>query len=144
MLHDYAEQELKAAGLFDEDGLYDGMIGKAVMELIDVFAAQGHSGMSAEITRDAFDKVASYKPLAPLSGEDDEWNEVVEGVWQNKRCSTVFRQTDRFDGQAYDIDGKVFREPNGSCFTSADSRTPITFPYTPHTEIVDVEAQTEE
>jgi len=42
------------------------------------------------------------------------------------------------DGRAYDIDGRVFREPNGCCYTSSDSRVYITFPYRPKTEYVDV------
>lgn len=54
---------------------------------------------------------------------------------QNKRCSHVFKDK---DGNAYDIDGKVFREPDGCCFTSKDSFVPVTFPYTPKTEYVDV------
>jgi len=41
-------------------------------------------------------------------------------------------------GEAYDINGKVFREPSGSCYTSFESRVPVTFPYTPTTEYVDV------
>ena len=37
--------------------------------------------------------------------------------------------------------GKVFRDPDGFCFTNRDSRTPVTFPYTPATVYVDVPAE---
>ena len=33
-------------------------------------------------------------------------------IYQNKRCSRIFKQEDRFDGQAYDVNGKVFGVPS--------------------------------
>ena len=127
----HARHELELAGAFDkEKDFYGGMTGGAVMELIKVFSGQGHSGMSASIVRNLFNKVANYEPLLGLTGEDDEWNEVGKGVFQNKRCSRVFKE----NGEAYDIDGKVFVEAGGASYTNGDSRTPVTFPYTPKTE----------
>lgn len=109
-----------------------------VLEIAEVFASQGHSGFSAAYCIDVLEKVLRQEPLGPLTGEDWEWNEIGEGVWQNKRCSHVFKDTGQFGGQAYDLDGKIFREPSGLCFTNAASRVPITFPYTPTREYVDV------
>ncbi len=127
------------AELANYDGcMYGDLIPKAVIELMEVFAEQGHSGGSAPICISIFTQLAKFEPLGPLTGEDSEWTEVADGVFQNKRCSHVFRQPDRFNGQAYDIEGKVFREPSGSCYTSGDSMVPITFPYTPTREYVDV------
>lgn len=134
----HAEQELRAAGLYDEDADYGGLLPEAVMELVKVFSRQGHSGSSAHMVRQLFDKVAAYEPLCPLKGTDDEWFEYVDGKFQNKRCSHVFK--DGKDGQAYDSEGRIFREPNGLCFTNRESRVPITFPYTPKREYVDVPA----
>jgi len=134
-LTDFARLELKAIGAFSEkDDFYGGMTGKAVMELIEVFSKQGHSGMSASLVRSLFDRVSNYKPLSPLTGEDDEWNEVNNGKFQNKRCSHVFKE----NGIAYDSNGKIFREPNGTCYTSRDSEVVVTFPYTPKSEYIDV------
>jgi hypothetical protein len=62
-LVDDAERNLRNSGMFDEDSDYDGMLGKAVMELIQVFAKQGHSGASAMRTLELFDQVARRKPL---------------------------------------------------------------------------------
>lgn len=121
----HAEQELRAAGMFDEDSDYDGMAAHAVMELIQVFSRQGHSGFSANLVRGLFNKVAAYEPLCPLTGADDEWVECSTGMFQNKRCSHVFKE----NGQAYDIDGRIFREPSGSCYTNRESRVNVTFPY---------------
>lgn len=137
-LIDYARTELEAIGAFTRKGdFYGGMTGNAVMELVACFAKQGHSGMSAGIVRQLFDKLARWEPLSPLTGADDEWHECGDGVFQNRRCSRVFK--DR-EGNTYDIDGRVFREPNGSCWTSRESRVPVTFPYTPTTVYVDVPA----
>ena len=135
-LEKHAREELKRIGAFSEEGdFYGGMTGEAVMELVKVFAEQGHSGMSASLVRSLFNRAADYQPLSPLQGTDDEWNECGSGVFQNKRCSHVFKDK---DGNAYDIYGKVFREPSGTCYTSRESRVPVTFPYTPKSEIVDV------
>ena len=131
-LVDHARTELEIAGLFRKDSLYGGDLGKAVLQLIRVFAKQGHSGQSAEVVTALFEKVARYEPLTPLTGEDAEWNEVEPGVFQNRRCSRIFRE----NGAAYDIQGKVFRDPDGSSYTCFESRVPVVFPYVPKTEHV--------
>ena len=138
-LKEHAQRELQAAGLFDEDSDYDGMLGASVMELIEAFASQGHSGFSASMTSSLFNKLSRFEPLGPLTGEEDEWQEVGgEGLFQNLRCSRVFKNNDG----AYDLDGKIFREPNGVTYTSyteaRESSVPITFPYTPTSEIIDL------
>lgn len=62
-LVDHAEKELKRVGLFDKDSDYDGMLGEDVLELITVFAGQGHSGMSAQMTRELFHKLSNFENL---------------------------------------------------------------------------------
>lgn len=137
-LTEHAEMELIMAGLLKDDSAYDGDLGKGVLEIVKLFASQGHSGMSASFSRELLAKLLDFKPLGPLTGSDDEWVEVSGDCFQNKRCSAVFKQKDRFNGQAYYIDAVVFEEPNGSRFTNSDSFKPIVFPYTPTTEIVQV------
>lgn len=127
----HAERELPPA---DGDEMQAEM-NRALREIVFVFGSQGHSGFSAGYAADALEKLLRFEPLRPLTGEPDEWTEVGTGLWQNRRCSRVFKDA---DGRAYDIDGRVFREPNGCCYTSADSRVYVTFPYRPKTEYVDV------
>jgi len=129
-LIEHARREL--AGKLAEDGP-DKWIAENVLELIGVFGKQGHSGMSAPYCIQLFAHLASYKPLGPLTGEEDEWEEVNTEMWQNKRCSHVFKDLTR----AYDIQGKVFRDPDGTTWTNGDSRVTITFPYDPVSVIVD-------
>lgn len=114
-----------------------------VLALLTLFAKQGHSGFSASYCIEAFKTLAKFEPLLPLQGTDAEWNECGDGVFQNRRCSHVFKQADRFNGQAYDINGKIFKDPDGFTYTNSDSSVPITFPYTPKHEYVDVPAEGE-
>ena len=137
---EWAEQELRLAG-YDINDPEDGpnrWLAEGTLKLLEVFSEQGHSGMSAPYAVALFEKLASYKPIAPLTGEDDEWVYVGEDTWQNKRCSAVFKGK---DGQAYNIDGRVFWEwysspdvddgkPYKTHFTSNDSRVNVEFPWT--------------
>lgn len=139
----FAKREFKTLGydLDDKEENPNKWLIENIFELLNVFSKQGHSGFSAPHCIKIFSKLASWEPLCPLTGEDSEWDEVYPATWQNSRCSHVFKD---ITGQAYDIDGKVFREPNGCCYTNKDSRVYITFPYTPKTEYVDVPGRYEE
>jgi hypothetical protein len=148
----HALTEFRAADWMDENGRYKDemqeMICNHVLALLDVFADEGHSGTTAPYAIELFSKLAKFDPIVPLTGEDWEWNEVSDGdkgmMYQNKRCGAVFKQTDRFDGQPYYLDGKVFwewyksedGEMSKSYFTGGDSQLPIVFPYTPKSEYV--------
>lgn len=140
----FAREEFRAAGWTDETGdikdEMQSMICAGVLDLLNVFEKQGHSGSSAPYMISLFTKLANFKPIAPITGEDWEWNDVSgygDGPrYQNKRCGSVFKDKDG----AYDIDGKVFWEwnisqydgkPYKSYYTNGGCHTPITFPYIP-------------
>lgn len=131
----HADRELQLAGAFDEPGDYGDMLGHAVMRMVKEYASACHSDFNASTVLSMFTTVVDFKPLTPLTGEDSEWSDVGNGQWQNNRCSRVFKNAER----AWDINGKVFREPDGCTYTSGDSHVTVTFPYTPATEYVDVE-----
>lgn len=131
----HAEVEMALAWP-EADDMQD-LVKDNIRELLAVFAAQGHSGFSAPYVLAAFTKLARFEPLTPLTGEDHEWVEVGDSLFQNARCGEVFREGK--NGEAYWINGRVFREPDGCTFTSRDSRVPVVFPWTkPAPEIVDV------
>lgn len=161
-LNNHAIMEFKAAGWLKEDGSYKDEMQAAICEhvlmLLKVFSDEGHSGSSAPYAVNLFKQLALFEPLVPLTGEDWEWVEVSSERFQNKRCSHVFKQASRFNGQAYDIQGKVFFEwcerpldedEEGypgirrykSSYTNSNSHVPITFPYTPKIEYVEVKVQ---
>lgn len=89
-LHEYAEKELKLAGLLDADSDYGGMLGTAALEIVDVFAKQGHRGRSASILVEILELLFRYKPLTFLTYGPEEWNLVQPDMWQNNRNPSVF------------------------------------------------------
>lgn len=99
-----------------------------ISEILLVFATQGHSGGSASVVIPAVSRLLSWQPLAPLTGEENEWTEIADGEFQNKRCSTVFKSADK---GAYDLDGYLFEYPDGVRVFGFGSTKPIAFPYTP-------------
>ena len=135
-LLEFARREMRAAGLYDEDADYGGgAIASCVEEVVKVIDSQQHSGGSIMMVAGILGKLIRYEPLTPLTGADDEWVEVSDSLWQNRRCGRVFKGD---DGIAYDIEAIVFCEPDGGCYTSRDSRMYVTFPYIPTTEYVNV------
>lgn len=133
-LRKHAERELALLGGADCE--MQQAIVASVLAMVDLFASQGHSGTSGAYAISCLEKVLRFEPITPLTGADDEWREISPGDEQNIRCSRVFRR----GGFAYDSRGKVFREPSGTCYTSRHSHVPVTFPYRPTTEYVDVPA----
>ena len=127
---EYAKNELERAGLFSDEGdFYGGMTGECVMELIEVFAKQGHSNHSAPLIANIFKRLAFGLPLSPLTGEPDEWEQVDADRCMNKRCSSVIKNLKT--GKVYDMDGRVFSYNGGKTWwTNRDSWVEITeFPY---------------
>lgn len=133
----HAEREFRAAGYEPVSACEDGpnkWMQQNVMELLETFSKQGHSGFSAPYCVELFSKLARFQPLGPITGEDWEWMDVSDiggrdggPLFQNIRASHVFKD----DEGAYDIDGVVFEEPDGCRFTGRYSRVAVSFPYTP-------------
>lgn len=125
-LVDYAKDELKRIGMIDSGESYNDFATKAILDLIELFASQGHTGFTASYVVKAFSRLAMFKPLSPLTGEDDEWNDIGHGRLQNKRYSAVFKDE---DGTAYNIEGKAFTDDGEIWYTCKDSNVNVTFPY---------------
>lgn len=146
---DWAKTELDLIGMTEDnpDEMNRGMR-KHILHMVEEFCNEGHSGFSANYALGILTKLLDHKTLSPLTGEDAEWIEHDNNLFQNIRYSAVFKQGK--DGTPYDINGKVFYEtyldeegnPSKSYFTSKESCVDIEFPYTPTTEYV--EARREE
>lgn len=131
----HAREELKRIGALDCP--MQQAINKHILKMIELFSEEGHSGSSAPYTINTLKELLFFRPLTPLTGDDAEWfiHDHGEDMYaQNKRCGHVFK---RRDGTAYDSEAFIFRDPDGSCWTSSESRKDITFPYTPHSEYVE-------
>lgn len=130
-LVNWAKSELELIGGQD-DGMQQAM-NKDILQIVEVFASQGHSGFSASYALSIIKRLLDWKPITPLTGEEDEWNDVgVDGdtTQQNKRCSAVFRENGD-NSTAYYIEGKIFSDDKGETwFTNRDSHVPVVFPYT--------------
>ena len=133
----------------DEEESPNKWMQESVLELLDVFSKQGHSGFSALYTVNCFKKLASYEPLSPITGEDDEWNDVSYGsdvkMFQNKRCSTLFKNGE--NGDPYCIEAIIWRGQDGLTFSGRafdalgnayQSSQNVYLPFTPKTFYVDV------
>lgn len=118
---------------FEEDDGPNLWMAKGTVELLSVLSHQGHSGGSIRFALEFFKTMALFKPWGPLTGDDDEWVEISDDLWQNKRFGSVFK---REDGTAYRIDGKVFHDGDECYYTNYDSRVNIEFPYTVEDAIV--------
>lgn len=127
-----------------------------ILALVDKFGDSGQSGGSAPYTSSAISQAVKtlcmQNTLAPLTGENDEWNNCSEmsnkPMYQNNRASAVFK--DGKDGRPYYLDAIVFTGQNDSSFTSNGSVTLKNgtkikssqfireFPFKPKTFYVDV------
>jgi hypothetical protein len=67
-----AKKTVKDKGFFDKDSDYEGMIGEALYELIDVFAKQEHSGMSAQWVSSLFRRLVKYNGFLSQKDLDEE------------------------------------------------------------------------
>lgn len=133
----FAEKELDLIGMTaDSKDKLTRQLRKHILKLIHVFSQADHTGSTAGITASFLRNLLKFEPLSPLKGDADEWVEVSENLWQNIRCSRVFRDE---KGEAWDIQGKVFVDSRGIGFTSKDSLVKISFPYVPKTEYIEVQ-----
>lgn len=146
-LKKHAIKEFQLAGWLDDEGNYSdkmqGAVCKDVLAMLEVISAGRHSGSSASYTVNLFADLAKYKIITPLTGEDDEWDDVSdygirEGtllLHQNIRETSVFKETS-ISGEVtcYQVDGIVWDTPDRGSYTDGHSRVYIdSFPYTPTT-----------
>lgn len=139
----HAEQELDLIGMTkDSPDKINRAMRKHIIHMISEFSKEGHSGMSAAYATNVINTLMKFNPISPLTGEDSEWIEITDGLYQNKRCSCVFKD----EKGPYDIEGKIFQEPYKDedgieryhCYTNNKSRVRIKFPYTPTKRYVKV------
>lgn len=151
---DHAKREFLKLGYNPIDECEDDpnkWIQENVLELLEVFVKQGHSGSSAPYVINLFKKLANQEPVAPIMCTDDEWIDVGsygsigDMTYQNNRCGCVFKEC--IDGKPYYLDAIVWRDQNNSTFTGRvknykneeiRSRQYIKLPFTPKTFYIDV------
>jgi hypothetical protein len=157
-LHDFAKKELELLVNSVENKGESPLIKEFIPEilsLVDKFGNSGQSGGSAPYTAgaiiSALKKLLMFDPISPVTGEPDEWDngEIGEGVFQNRRCSSVFKEGKR--GKPYYLDAIVWKTQKGSTWTGTAktregdnirSRQFIkSFPFTPKTFVIEVDEE---
>lgn len=97
----------------------DRWVQENILELLEVFSKQGHSGSSAAYVINLFSKLAKHEPLTPIMCTDDEWSDINKemdaDIYQNNRCSAVFKNGK--NGKPYYLDAIVWRNQKGVTFT---------------------------
>lgn len=132
-----------------------------ILSLCEKFGKSGQSGGSAPYTASALSKAIKtlclQEPICPITGIEDEWTNVAEYgdgknenecVWQNKRCSAVFKNS---EGKPYYLDAIVWKTQKGMGYSGSAylkqgnieirylSRQYIkAFPFTPKTFYIDI------
>lgn len=90
-LMEHAKRELDLVNKFNEnkEDEYSKWIDENVLELINMFAKQGHSGMSAALVINIFSRLAKRELLTPITSNPEEWFDVSKFMrvpcWQNIR-----------------------------------------------------------
>lgn len=144
----HAKAEFLASGytpISESADSMDTMIQKNVLELMEVFAKQGHSGSSAPIVVHLFQRLAMFMPLTPLKLDDSEFIEVGTNTFQNIRLGSVFKEG--HDGKPYYLDAIAWKTQTGSTWTGSAYRADGTrvfsrqickSPFDPKTFTIDV------
>jgi hypothetical protein len=122
----YAEKELNLLISFcrkqNDSAIIEPFV-KEIIELCEAFGKSGQSGCSAPYTAkaitQAIEKLLLFQPILPLTGLDEEWNDVTnygdKPQYQNNRNSAVFK--DVKDGRAYYVDAIVVRTEKSGCWS---------------------------
>lgn len=136
----------------EEDAEYGIACYKSALKAFRSLLEDGHSGMSISITRQILNQLLLGEPLSPITGEDDEWEDVsyegmAEGVikeYQNKRMGSLFKyvyadgtvkysdvqRVTCYESSHDDTHGGVPFH-NGFINRIIDEVKPITLPYVP-------------
>ena len=125
---------------YDPKGFsYGGAVYESALKAYRSLSEDGHSGMSWSFTGNVLMRLMKNRPLTPLKGTDDEWNQIGKDEYQNMRCSSVFKTVNPDGAVKYiDVDYAVCIDDDSRCYhhfgllkDEVYSRWPITFPYMP-------------
>lgn len=121
-----------------------------ILALVDKFGNSGQSGGSAPYTAgaivEALKKLLMFQPISPVTNEAADWFEPMDGMFQNKRCYGLFKESQ--DSKPYYLDAMIWRTPKGATYSGSAwhgserlrSRQYVkTWPFEPKTFIVDVD-----
>lgn len=128
-LVEYAKNELRLCKNSSE--YFQQQLDNNIISIIELFEKQGHltwvrlglpTSSTASYTIARLIRLLDFKPLTPLTGDENEWQPCMSGeTEQNKRCFSVFRKNK---------DNKTAYYNNAKVFSNTNSIVNITFPFT--------------
>lgn len=151
----FAKQELDILAATVPDAIVTPFANE-ILALCEAFGKSGQSGGSAPMTASAISqavkKLMLQEPICDVTGHENEWVDITEmnsgeSMWQNRRCSGLFKypnekcsyvdaivwkgeeEYDTFTGRVY-IDDKNFELIGSSQY--------VKFPFKPKTFYIDV------
>ena len=93
-----AKREMHRVGIMPDDQ-------QVMVDILERFFAQWNSGGAVFAMAPTLQRLIAGKPLAPLTGDDDEWTQVGEHdgapILQNNRCFSVFKHKRKGIVEAY-------------------------------------------
>lgn len=94
-MENWAKNEIELYKQKNNPDEYYSMCLDSALRVYEVMCDEGHSGTSWSMTVPILEKLLEGKPLTPLTGENDEWNDITyndkEAVYQNKRRNSLFK-----------------------------------------------------
>lgn len=111
----FAKQELDILAATVPDAIVS-PFSKEILALCEAFGKSGQSGGSAPMTASAISQAVKHlmlqEPICPVTGIDEEWanvrevSEEDEMMYQNKRCSALFKSK---SGKCWYLDSIVWK-----------------------------------
>jgi hypothetical protein len=152
--HSFAKQELDILKATVPDAIVTPFANE-ILALCEAFGKSGQSGGSAPMTASAISQAVKHlmlqEPICEVTGHEKEWMDITdinsgEPMWQNKRCSGLFKYADNkcsyvdaiiWKGQEkYDtFCGRVYIDEKD--FELIGSSQYVRFPFKPKTFYID-------
>ena len=118
----HAMDELDRIGMTeDSDDEMNVAMRKHILHMMQEFANEGHSGFSASYAINILTRLLDFKPLTPLTGEDDEWSEELaedEDVPAEEDAEAEFNPS---DWVGFEVSYKPSKSPKALTFKVVDA-----------------------
>ena len=88
----------------EEERKMQKLINDNALEIVKKFCEMGHSGFTAEYEINMINRLLRQQNLTKLTLADDEFVEVADGLFQNKRDGRIFKSKDKFNGKPFNVD----------------------------------------
>ncbi len=69
---------------------FNDLMRQNILELVEVFSSQNHSGLSSSVVLALFEQLARFENLEGLTDNPDDWILVSDDMWQCARNPSAF------------------------------------------------------